>query len=184
MLGAARQALRRTDASLPITYAQSIDDQIAARTALHRAMAQIALAFGGIALALAAIDLYGVLSYGVARRRSEIAARIALGARPGRVIAMVMIETGVVLIVGLILGAALTYEALGWIKSELYGVAPEDALTLGLAVGSRPAGGGVGRCLRAGLARVAARPNCRAPAGVAGASQHRQSRIFREFRVR
>jgi ABC-type antimicrobial peptide transport system permease subunit len=135
VLSAARQILRREDAALPIDYARSMDDQMAPFTAVHRAMAQIAVAFGAVALMLAAIGLYGVLSFSVARRRSEMAIRIALGARPGRVVAMVMRETGMVVAGGLLLGAGLTYEALRWIQSELYGVTAEDPVTLGLAVG-------------------------------------------------
>jgi ABC-type antimicrobial peptide transport system permease subunit len=91
--------------------------------------------FGCVALTLAAIGLYGVLSYGIARRKGEIAIRIALGARPGRVIGMILGETIGLVITGLADGAGLAYIASRLITSQLYGVAPHDPLTLALAVG-------------------------------------------------
>ena len=111
----------------------SIEEQMAPLTAQDRTTAQLAVAFGCVALALAAIGLYGVLSYGIARRRGEIAVRIALGARPGSVIAMILGETAVLLIAGLVLGGGLAYAASRLIDSRLYGVAPQDPLTLALA---------------------------------------------------
>jgi ABC-type antimicrobial peptide transport system permease subunit len=79
--------------------------------------------------------LYGVLCYGIARRTGEIAVRIALGARPGRVIAMILGETMGLVGAGLALGAGLSYAASRLIDSRLYGVAPQDPLTLALATG-------------------------------------------------
>ena len=102
-------------------------------TAQDRVTAQLALVFGGVALALAAIGLYGVLSYAVARRTGEIAIRIALGAQPAGVIAMILRETVSLVIGGLVVGAGLAYAASRLIDSRLYGVAPQDPLTLVLA---------------------------------------------------
>lgn len=133
--GAVRQTIQRTDPMLPILYTRSIEEQMAPWTASERTTAQVAVVFGCVALALAAIGLYGVLSYGVARRRNEIAIRIALGARPGGVVAMVLRETSLLVAAGLALGAGLTYAALRWIASELYGVAPQDPFTLALSAG-------------------------------------------------
>jgi ABC-type antimicrobial peptide transport system permease subunit len=76
-----------------------------------------------------------VLSYSIARLRGEIAIRIALGAQPGRVIAMILRETAGLVIAGLALGAGLAYAASRLIDSRLYGVAPQDPLTLALAAG-------------------------------------------------
>ena len=135
VLGAVRQAFRRVDPALPILYARSMEEEMAPETAPDRATAQLAVVFGGVALALAAIGLYGVLSYGIARRRGEIAIRIALGADPGRVVAMVLRETSALLAVGLAIGGGLTYGACRLITSQLFGVAPQDPLTLVLGVG-------------------------------------------------
>jgi ABC-type antimicrobial peptide transport system permease subunit len=76
-----------------------------------------------------------VLSYSIARRKGEIAIRIALGAQAGRVIAMILGETAGLVIIGLAAGAGLAYAASRLIASQLYGVAPEDPLTLTLAIG-------------------------------------------------
>jgi ABC-type antimicrobial peptide transport system permease subunit len=104
-------------------------------TAQDRTTAQLAAVFGCVALTLAAIGLYGVLSYGVARRKSEIAVRIALGAQPGRVISMILRETIGLLGLGLALGGGLAYAATRLIGSRLYGVAPQDPVALASAVG-------------------------------------------------
>lgn len=135
VLAAVRQTIQRTDASLPIISAKSIEEQMAPLTAQDGAVAQVAGAFGAVALTLAAIGLYGVLSYGIARRKSEIAIRIALGSRPARVIAMILRETTRLIIAGLVLGAGLAYAASRVVTSQLFGVAPQDPLTLVLAIG-------------------------------------------------
>jgi predicted permease len=130
---AVRNTIRRVDAALPIVSATSIEEQMAPLTAQDHTTAQLVLVFGCVALALAAIGLYGVLSYGVARRTGEIAIRIALGARPGRVTSMILGETTGVVCAGLVLGGGLAYSASRLIGSQLYGVAPHDPLTLALA---------------------------------------------------
>jgi len=103
--------------------------------AQDRTTAQLAIVFGCVALVLASVGLYGVLSYGVARRTGEIAIRIALGARPGRVVSMVLRETTVLVAAGLAMGGGLAYGFSRLIDSRLYGVSPEDPLTLALATG-------------------------------------------------
>jgi putative ABC transport system permease protein len=132
---AVRQTIQRVAAAPPILSAASIEDQMAPLTAQDRTTAQLAAVFGCVALTLAAIGLYGVLSYGVARRKSEIAVRIALGAQPGRVISMILRETIGLLGLGLALGGGLAYAATRLIGSRLYGVAPQDPVALASAVG-------------------------------------------------
>ncbi len=131
-----QQAIRRVDGAFPILRAEWIVERVATRLAQDRIMARLALAFGLLAIALSAIGLYGVLSYGVTRRRSEIGIRIALGAQPGRVIAMILRETGWMVAGGLAIGAALAYGAARLIASQLYGLAPNDPVTAGIAVGA------------------------------------------------
>jgi ABC-type antimicrobial peptide transport system permease subunit len=115
--------------------AGSVEQQIAPLTAQDRTTAQLAMVFGGVALTLAAIGLYGVLSYGISRRTGEIAIRIALGAQASRVISMILRETLGLVAAGLVLGALLAYAAAYVIDSRLYGVAPQDPATLWLAAG-------------------------------------------------
>ncbi len=135
VLAAAQQIIKRADPALPILTARSLEEQMAPLTGQERVIAQLAVAFGVVALTLAAIGLYGVLAYGIASRRSEIAIRIALGARPGSVISMILRETSGLVLVGLALGTGLAYGASRWITSQLYGVAPQDPGMLALAAG-------------------------------------------------
>jgi predicted permease len=132
-IAAVRKAIERVDASLPILSASSIEKEMAPLTAQDRTTAQLAVVFGCVALTLAAIGLYGVLLYGVARRTGEIAIRIALGAQAGRVISMILGETIGLVGVGLALGGSMAYAASRLIDSRLYGVAPQDPLTLASA---------------------------------------------------
>ena len=135
VLPAVRKTIQRVDAALPVLSVRSIEEQMAPLMAQDRNTAQLAIVFGCVALALAAIGLYGVLSYGIARRKGEIAVRIALGAHPGRVIGMILRETCVLLMAGLALGGGLAYAATRLIDSRLYGIAPQDPVTLALAAG-------------------------------------------------
>jgi predicted permease len=136
MQSAVHKTIQRVDTALPILSVRSIEDQMAPLMAQDRNTAQLAIVFGCVALALAAIGLYGVLSYGIARRRGEIAVRIALGAHPGRVIGMILRETCALLVVGLALGGGLAYAATRLIDSRLYGIAPQDPVTLASAAGA------------------------------------------------
>jgi predicted permease len=133
-LAAVRNAIERVNPSSPIVSARSIEAQLAPLLAQDRATARLVVGFGGVALALAAIGLYGVLSHGVALRTAEIAVRIALGARPGKVVTMILRETSRVVGAGLLIGGALAYAAARLLDSRLYGVAPQDPFTLASAI--------------------------------------------------
>ena len=108
----------------------TIERQLDDSTTLTRAIALLSGFFGALALTLAAIGLYGVMSYTVARRRNEIGVRIALGAERGRVVRMILREVGVIVIVGAAAGAALSAAATRLVTSFLYGVSPNDPATL------------------------------------------------------
>ena len=135
VLARIRQTIQGYDSTLPVFSAAPVEQEMAPRTAQERTTAQVAIAFGCVALLLAAIGLYGVLSYGMARRRNEIAIRIALGARSARVVMMILRETAAVLAAGLVLGAGLAYGASRLIARILFGVAPQDPLVLALGTG-------------------------------------------------
>jgi predicted lysophospholipase L1 biosynthesis ABC-type transport system permease subunit len=135
VIPAVRKAVERVKPSVPILAARSLEQQMAPSLAQDQATARLAVVFGCVALTLAAVGLYGVLSHGVARRTSEIALRIALGARPGHVVRLILRETSGLVVVGLVLGGALAWAASRLIDSRLYGVAPQDPVTLAAATG-------------------------------------------------
>jgi predicted permease len=126
---ALHEVTERVDAEFRMTSVRTIDELMVPLTAQDRAIAQLAVVFAVVALSLAAVGLYGLLSYGVARRTGEIALRIALGAFPRRVILMLLRETLVIVSAGLLLGGALAYAASRFLGARLHGVAPQDSLT-------------------------------------------------------
>ena len=134
ILSAVRRAFQRVDPTLSISHPRSLEEQMLPSTAAERITARVALVFGSVALLLAAIGLYGVLAYGIARRSGEIAIRIALGARPGSVVGMILGETTWLLLAGLAAGFGLAWAASRFITSQLYGISPQDPLTLSAAV--------------------------------------------------
>jgi ABC-type antimicrobial peptide transport system permease subunit len=105
-------------------------------------MATLSGFFAALAAALAMIGLYGVMSYNVARRRNEIAIRMALGAQQTRVVRMVLTEVLLMVGTGLVLGLALTIALTRFVASLLYRLTPNDPLTLSIAAAAL-AGAGI-----------------------------------------
>ena len=101
-----------------------------------RLMAALSGFFGVLAAVLAAVGLYGVISYIVERRRNEIGIRMALGAGQQRIIRLVLRETGILLFVGLAAGIVLALAAARAAASMLFGLKPTDPFTFILAVAS------------------------------------------------
>jgi predicted permease len=100
----------------------------------ERLLATLSGFFGGLALLLAMIGLYGVMAYNVTRRRNEIGIRMALGAEPGRVLRMVMREVSLLIGIGLMVGLGAALATTRLVASFLYGLTPNDPLTLSLTV--------------------------------------------------
>jgi len=134
VIASLRAAVQRYDAGLTITDSTSLDEQMAPLTAQDRATARLALVFGIVALSLAAMGLYGILSYATSTRLAEIAVRIAVGAAPARVITMILVDAAAVVVLGVLTGAAFAYAGTRLLASRLYGVAPQDSLTVALAI--------------------------------------------------
>jgi ABC-type antimicrobial peptide transport system permease subunit len=129
-----RAAIREIDATLPVYDVTTMDRVIGANLVQERLLAILSGFFGVLALGLCAIGLYGVLSYGVSQRTSEIGLRMALGARPGSILALILGETGRLLAIGIVLGVAIALASTRWIASVLYGVTPTDAFSISVAV--------------------------------------------------
>jgi predicted permease len=134
----------------PITLEQQLDNT----TAVTRTVALLSGFFGALALVLATIGLYGVMSYNVARRRNEIGIRIALGAEYGRVVRMVLGDVGRIVLAGVVIGILVSAGATRLVTSFLCGVTPSDPATFALSAAILFA---VGMCAAALPARRAAR---------------------------
>ena len=129
-----RSAIQGVDPELPLRRIETVEEIVAEDLKQDRLVAELSAAFGVLALLLSATGLYGVLSFSVARRTPEMGIRMALGATPSRVRAMVLRETTRIAALGTLFGIPASLAAARLIESLLYGVTPSDALTIGLAV--------------------------------------------------
>jgi predicted permease len=130
-------ALRRTlETKYPSMTMQFSDfqQQIRDRLVGERMMAMLSGFFGVLAALLVVVGLYGVLSYFITRRRNEIGIRIALGAKRGQVVALVMRDTAVMLLTGIVLGTMLALLAGQAATAMLFGLKPYDLATLAFAI--------------------------------------------------
>jgi predicted permease len=134
VIDAVRQTVRRLDANLPVFDVKSMDTQVAESLFVERMVAWLSVAFGALATLLAAIGLYGVMSYAVARRTREIGIRMALGAEPGGVLWLVLKEVALLSSIGIFAGLVTAFFAARRVESQLFGLAPTDPITLGTAV--------------------------------------------------
>ena len=107
-----------------------MNDQISGLVVRERIVALLSGFFGGLALLLAAIGLYGITSYSVSRRRTEIGIRMALGADAAAVVRMVLGRTALLVGLGVAIGAGLSLWASSFVTSLLYGLTPRDPITL------------------------------------------------------
>jgi predicted permease len=133
LLAMVRREIQIIDRSLEVSTVSTITQLRDQALVQERLLAELSSFFGLLALLLACIGLYGVMSYDVARRTKEIGVRMALGAEAMEVARLVMRETMSLVVLGLVagLGAALATTRL--IESLLYGLTPNDPLTIGLA---------------------------------------------------
>lgn len=128
-----RDLVHEMDHRVPVTQLSTQEEQVNAHLAEERLFARLSAIFGGLALLLAAIGLYGVLSYVVGRRTQEIGIRIALGADANGVIGLVFRESAGPLLAGLALGLGLAYFAVEALRTQLYGIQPHDPVAFGIA---------------------------------------------------
>lgn len=125
--------LRSVDANLLLTNIATLNEQIDQSLLQERLVASLSLFFGVLALLLASIGLYGVMSYDIARRTNEIGVRMALGADARRVVQLVLREALVWIALGVTIGLLAALATTRWLESLLFGLPPRDPLTLVLA---------------------------------------------------
>ncbi|HYU31613.1 MAG TPA: ABC transporter permease [Thermoanaerobaculia bacterium] len=134
LVGPVRQAIHDLDPNLPMTNLDPLSSMIDDSIANERIIARLSTVFGSVALLLAAIGLYGVISYTISRRINEIGIRMALGARRSRVLWMVLRETLLLALAGIVLGVPVALGSARAVSSRLFGLSAADPATLSAAV--------------------------------------------------
>jgi macrolide transport system ATP-binding/permease protein len=130
----ARRTLAGINPNLSLMKFQTFDEQITDRFTEERMLARLTAFFGALALLLAAIGLYGVTAYSVARRTSEIGIRMALGAERAGVTAMVMSGTLAQAALGLLIGVPVAFASVRFVEAQLYEVKGLDSSVLPTAI--------------------------------------------------
>jgi predicted permease len=130
-----REAVRQIDPNLPMTDVSTQIEQVERRFAQEKVFAQAYSLFGGLAVLLAAIGLFGLMSYNVSRRTNEIGIRMALGAQRDDVLRLVMRESMILVAAGIAAGVAIAVGASRLVETLLFGLAGTDPVTLIGAVG-------------------------------------------------
>ncbi|HXB70424.1 MAG TPA: ABC transporter permease [Candidatus Acidoferrales bacterium] len=128
-----RTAVRGVDAGVPMYDMRTLEGQMEISLLTERLLATLSSVFGCLATLLAALGLYGVMAFMVARRTREIGIRMALGAGQGSVVWMVLSETLTLAGIGVALGLAGAYGVTRLIQAQLFGVKPTDLLTMAAA---------------------------------------------------
>ena len=125
-----RKVVQQLDPDLPLMNVRTQDQQIAAATQQERIFVALTSSFGMLALALASVGIYGIMAYSVASRTNEIGIRLALGAQPRQVLAMVLREATWLSLAGIAAGLAGALVLAQAVKSMLYGLQPADPVSL------------------------------------------------------
>jgi predicted permease len=127
-------AVRTLDPDLPVVELRTQEQQIDSSLNTERLLAKLAGVFGALALTLSCVGLYGIMAYNVSLRTGEIGIRMALGARPGGILQLVLRDTMSLVLIALLTGCLMALGATRFIASILYGVAPTDRFTLGASM--------------------------------------------------
>ena len=130
---AIRRTIAEVDPNLPVSDFTTLAQVVSGSLDGSRLVAELSTAFGFLAALLAAIGIYGVMSYGISRRTNEFGIRMALGAQRGEVLWMVMRETLRVVLAGVAVGLALAFVLNRTMISMLYGLGPADPYAIGAA---------------------------------------------------
>jgi predicted permease len=133
VFSAIRQTVNRMDPNLPVFQMKTLEKQMDESLITERLVATLSSAFGFLATILASVGLYGVMAYMVAQRTREIGVRMALGAAMNDVIWLVMREVLLLAGIGIAVGLPAAWALSRYVKSQLYGIAPNDMFTMALA---------------------------------------------------
>ncbi len=129
---AIRAALREIDPNLPAPSMMTLEQQLDESLVTERMIATLSSAFGALAGVLAIVGLYGVMAYTVTRRSREIGIRMALGARTGNVVWLVMREVLGLVAAGVAAGVPAAWALSRLVQAQLYGVQPHDAASIAM----------------------------------------------------
>lgn len=129
LTAAVRAAFAEVDPNLSILQVRTIDQQVDHLMDREKLISRLSVFFSLLALSLACIGLYGVMSYNVARRTNEIGIRLALGSQPNGVLWMILRESMLLLAIGIAIGIPATLAASRTIQSQLFGLSSSDPLT-------------------------------------------------------
>jgi putative ABC transport system permease protein len=133
LTAAVRAAIARVDQDVPVAQVRTLDDIARSATARQRFRAVLVVAFGTLALVLAMIGVFGVLAYSVQQRMREFGVRVALGAKAGDVLRLVLVSAARVIGIGAAIGLVAAAVFSRWIATLLFGVQPLDPLTFASA---------------------------------------------------
>jgi predicted permease len=131
-----RSAIAQVAPNLTVRSVRTLEEQIRSDLLQERLIVQLTSAFGALALLLAAVGLYGVMSYAVARRTAEFGVRMALGARRREVLWMMIRESALIVAAGLGCGLPLMLAATRLVNGMLFGVSAADPLAISAATGT------------------------------------------------
>jgi predicted permease len=130
----ARRAFREVSSKLPILSVDKLSYQVEQTLREQKMITSLCSIFGGLALLLASIGIYGTLGYSVSGRVTEIGIRMAVGAQRSSVIWLVLRDSALLILVGLGIGVPLALSGSRWIKSFLFGVPPLDPAAVATAI--------------------------------------------------
>jgi predicted permease len=134
LTSALRRIVTQTDSQTPVSDIRTVEDEIGRSMLSDRLVATITTLFGALALTLAVVGLYGVLSYGVAQRTRELGIRIAIGATARRIRWLVLREAAWVLGVGVLVGVGLAWPLGRAVRSLLFGISATDPASTAIAI--------------------------------------------------
>jgi predicted permease len=127
-------AIQEIDTRLPVFDVKTLTGQVDESLVQERLIASLSTLFGLLALSLAAVGLYGLMAYAVARRTNEFGIRMALGAPQQSILRLVMRDVAIVLAVGATAGVCISLAAVSVLQKMLFGLAPHDTFTFVAAI--------------------------------------------------